>query len=347
LRILYLSCHEILEYDELCLLTELGHEVFSPGGAYANPVQSGGFMRSVIPKGQFYDHLYSVSLQCSKDRLHPELIDWADVILSMHNPRLPGQRVAQPWIVNNWSLFRRMGKPVVWRSIGQSVPAVERELSRFVEDGLKIVRYSPFERNLPDYAGEDAMIRFYKDPDEFHGWTGEYHQVITVAQSMKQRGEHLGYSLFERVTANFNAKIFGINNSDCGELNGGKRSYNELKQDLRENRAFFYFGTQPASYTLGFIEAWMTGIPVVAVGSPLRETGLYPRWLYEVPDLIDHGANGLVGETHQELVDFIDALMGDYDYAVKVGNAGRKSAIEHFGKEKIMKQWDEFLGELS
>ena len=31
MKILYLSCHSILEYDEVKLLTGMGHYVFSPG----------------------------------------------------------------------------------------------------------------------------------------------------------------------------------------------------------------------------------------------------------------------------------------------------------------------------
>ncbi|MFY0784083.1 hypothetical protein AB1K18_28080 [Peribacillus simplex] len=38
-----------------------------------------------------------------------------------------------------------------------------------------------------------------------------------------------------------------------------------MKQEMRENRAFFYTGTRITSYTLGFIEAFMTGIPIVSI----------------------------------------------------------------------------------
>jgi hypothetical protein len=37
-------------------------------------------------------------------------------------------------------------------------------LARGAPEGLEIVRYSPMERNIPGYIGEDALIRFYKDP---------------------------------------------------------------------------------------------------------------------------------------------------------------------------------------
>jgi hypothetical protein len=39
-----------------------------------------------------------------------------------------------------------------------------------------------------------------------------------------------------------------------------------MRDYLRRIRAYLYTGTQPASYTLGLIEAMMTGVPVVSIG---------------------------------------------------------------------------------
>lgn len=58
--------------------------------------------------------------------------------------------------------------------------------------------------------------------------------------------------------------MFGPGNEGAPE-SGGMLSYEQMKQKMRENRAFFYTGTRITSYTLGFIEAFMTGIPIVSV----------------------------------------------------------------------------------
>ena len=172
MKILYLSSHSILEWDEVSLLTELDDtlpeaeklniEVFSCG-AYANPTQSGDFMRSVIPKGRFYPELYDLYMQCDKNNLHPDLIAWADVILSMHNAVVPGDKHLQPWIANNWKKFKDANKKVVWRSIGQGTIQLEEELKLYRDKGMSIVRHSPLEEKIPRFAGVDAMIRFCKD----------------------------------------------------------------------------------------------------------------------------------------------------------------------------------------
>ena len=345
----------MLEYDELCLLTEidsvmpeerLNIEVFSMG-AYSNPTQSGDYLRSVIPKGRFYPELYGIAMQCDKDNLHPELVDWADIVIMMHNSAIPGQKEQQRWLVQNWQLLKSKNKKVVWRSIGQSTPAIEEELQRYKNVGLKILRYSPIEDQIPKYAGSDGLIRFAKDESEYTGWTGDKKHVITFAQSFKKRGDHLGYSLFERVTGDFKRKVFGTENEDLGEVSGGLRSYNEMLRDLREARAYFYFGTQPAPYTLSFIEAMMTGIPVVAVGSVLRSTIAAYNWKnYEVPDIISNGVNGFIADTVQELKDYINLLMTDDVLANRISVAGRKTAIELFGKKQRMREWADFLRRL-
>ena len=204
-KLLYLSCHSVLEYDEVKLFTELGIDVFSHG-VYANPARPGDPKRPPI-KFKYHPHLYTLSLTYSKDNLHPQMIDWADVIVVMH---------IVDWIRNNWEKMKK--KIVVYRSIGQSTMAVETMLFPFRQEGLKIVRYSPRERTIPGYVGEDTVIRFYKDPEEFGNWTGEDKRVITVGQSMKGRRDFCGFDIFERATRGFERLLIGPENDDVVEL---------------------------------------------------------------------------------------------------------------------------------
>jgi len=127
----------------------------------------------------------------------------------------------------------------------------------------------------------------------------------------------------------------------------GQLSFEDLKNAYRINDVYFYTGTYPASYTLNFIEAWMTGIPVVAVGSTLANLGVYQdQDAYEVPFLIENGVNGFVSDSIPELHAMCYNLLNDKELATRVGNAGRESAIKYFGKEKIKGEWDKFLNEL-
>jgi len=180
------------------------------------------------------------------DVIPEKLIDWCDVIYILGISK---------WLPVNWDGIRH--KKVVWRSIGQSDKATEELLTRYVKDGLRVVRYSPMEEIIPSYAGADSVIRFYKDETEYKGWNGQRNEVVTVAQSMKARDDYLRFRVFETATRGLPRRLYGKNNSDAGLLWGGQLSYEELKQVYRDNRVFFYTCTRPAPYTMGFMEAWM------------------------------------------------------------------------------------------
>ena len=338
MKILYLSCHAVLEYDELKLLTEMGHDVFSIG-AYSNPQQH-GLARPNIPEMRYHADLHNIALQGGQENIHPKLIEWADVIISMHNARVRVEDHPQAWIANNWERMRH--KPVIWRSIGQSVQEVEESLRPFRDQGLRIVRYSPKETNIPGYVGGDTVIRFYKSEAEFKDWVGFKRQVITFTQSFSDRKDHLHYDLWMKVTEGFQRVVFGIGNEDLGDLWGGALPYEEMKKQFSENAVYMYTGTSPASYTLSFMEAWMSGIPVVAVG-PKIANKIYNMDTYEVSDLIRNGVDGFWSDDVNELRGYIKKLIDDEHLAREIGQAGRQSAINHFGKFTIARQWQDYL----
>jgi hypothetical protein len=342
MRILYLSCHSILEYEEVSLLHELGHDVFSPG-AYVEPANPGDATLRPAIDGLIYDEkvLEQWHKICGehpgedgKNYLTKEFVDNFDCVIVMHLPR---------WITNNWQAMKHTR--VVWRTIGQSVSTVEAKIKPARIEGLEIVRYSPKEHNIPGFIGEDALIRFYKDPEEYRGWTGHQGSVVTFAQSMRGRGEACSFTAFDTTTVGMPRKLFGPGNEDVSWA-GGKLSYERLKEELRNNRVYFYTGTHPASYTLNFMEAWMTGIPVVAVGPHWGNARYFPNHdLYEVPDLIENYSTGFIADDIGELRSYVKLLLDNKEVADVVSIAGRAEAIRHFNKDMIKEAWRSYLGE--
>jgi len=331
LPILYLSCHSILEHDEVKLFTELGVDVFSHG-AYLDPNAPDDPMRPGFP-GKRYDHFIELARKHPKEKLPREFIAPFDVVYIQH---------ISAWIVNNWEAFE--DKIVIWRSIGQSSGNDEISLRRYREGGMKIVRYSPMERVIPGYIGEDAMIRFYKDPNEYGGWNGANPQVINVTQNLRDRAAFCGYEHFMRATEGFPRKVYGPHNENLGDIFGGFLPYENLKQAYRDNRVYFYTGTMPACYTLNFVEAYMTGIPVVAIGPELGNPPYLPRQrTYEIQNLIINGETGFVSDKIAQLREAIKLLMDRRDVADRISENGRERAIELFGREKVKKQWKEFF----
>lgn len=334
MKIHYLSCHEILEYDEVRLLTDLGHDVFS-NGAYLDPEGHITLKRPGIPKLIAWPKLAEIAANTPKTALTAELIDPFDVLIVMHTPEQ---------IISNWDRIKH--KRVIWRTIGQSTQSIEKKLERMRSEGLQIVRYSPKERNIPGYIGEDALIRFYKDPGEFCGWVGDSDEVVNFTQSLKGRGQHVHYEEIMGSIAGFNSKVYGTDNDNLGAWNGGLVSFTKMLEVLKHARVFVYGGTWPASYTLSIIEAMMLGIPVVTIDRTLAQNVSYNDFEYfEADEIVEHGVSGFVGHSVQEMRGYIERLVNDYSLAQEISKTGRKRAIELFGRDQISDQWRKFLEE--
>lgn len=351
-RILYLSVHEILEYDELRLFTELGYECYSLG-AYTQPGGDEHRKRPAL-KLPYDPHFIELSLQYDRRKLHPEMLKGVDIVIIMHEPSFIGPG-GHDWNADleqgNWPLFKEFidnGGRVIWRSIGQSIPRVERQIKAYKDEGLEIVRYSPAEQTIRDFAGADAVIRFYKDPDEYSGWTGKDPVAVNFTQSLGSptRRAFTGYDLITKVFKNVpGSKVYGPGNEDLGTLNGGLVSYEKQMEVLRSARAFLYHGTYPASYTLSFIEAWMMGLPIVAVGK--QRGNSYEKFpeqdTYEVDSLIDHEKTGYITDDEKMVEYYIKRMVADIGIAKQISEHARQSAINIFGIETIKNQWREFL----
>lgn len=327
MNILYLSCHAILEYDELRLFEELGIDYFSLG-SYINPQKPVDQIRPGLQRQP--DHEL-ISIAPDRDNMPKEFIDRFDVIIVMHK---------HEWIVNNWEKMKH--KRVIWRTIGQSTPKIESIMTEYKKQGIKIMRYSPRERLIENYAGEDAIVRFYKDENEFKDWNGQDTRPMTIAQNMKHRGQHCNYDAFAAIAKETGAVLYGTTNQDS-EFNGGFLTYEEMKQKLRNHRCFIYTGTQPASYTLGFIEAMMTGIPIVSIGKKLGNSLAEYGQLFEIPDILDHGMSGIISDDIDNLIEKTKLLQNNHSAAFRIGRIARKRAIAFFGMQRALNDWKRFL----
>ena len=337
MRIHYLSAHSVLEWQEAKLFTEMGHDVFC-NGAYTNPKGHSTLHRPGIEGMKYYPEYERLSSQYPKNNLPTELIEPFDVLIFMGG-------ILDTALVDNWQRIKH--KKVIWRTIGQSRSSNERMLKPLRDEGLKIVRYSPKEKNIPNYIGKDVMIRFYNDHNDLGLWEGNEKRVINVSQTLKGRGKFCHYKEILELMSGFDAKVFGNGNEDLGNLNGGSPSYELLKGHLRDSGVFVYGGTYPASYTLGFIEAWMTGIPVVSIGKETAMIGGEERFdFFEIPELITNGESGFCSDDIGELKSYIKQLLENDSLAHKISSTARKKAQEIFGKNKIFGEWKSFLAKL-
>jgi hypothetical protein len=344
MNILLLLAHSIEEHDQLKLLSGLGYDVFSIGG-YINPGAPHDPKRPPLPEVPYHPELQAAvdalgtpdNLDAAKRHIPDAVLDWADTIICHH--------YEHTWLVPQWERIKH--KRVIWRTVGQSVEGNEAMMAPLHRAGLQIVRYSPKERNIPGYAGEDALIRFYKDPDEWDGWTGHVPAVINFTQHLAQRDPYTNYGFWKAATAGLERVPMGPGSEAIG--GAGEQTYDQMKQALRDYRCYLYTGTQPASYTLGLIEAMMTGIPVVSITPDFMGIFPYGPDLFEGYEIVDFGSlpAKTVGSREQVIANTREMLTDILRYderAASHSRAMRRKAIDLFGKDKIGAEWQAFLG---
>lgn len=348
MRVVLALLHSIEEYDQVKLLSSLGYEVFSIG-SYSD-LKGDGMRPDLTKEATLYPKLieachakrvehegenlqtpYGVTdpIDWAKTDLPDELIEWMDVFIVHH--------AEHTFIPNNWNRVREAGVRVIWRTVGQSVENNERVMAPFRREGLEVIRYSPKEENIPGYIGKDALIRFYADPVEWQGWRGDDPTVINITQDLFRRDPYTNWGFWEAATLDLPRMALGPGSETIG--GPGSLSYYEMQGWLRSARAYLYTGTQPASYTLGLIEALMTGIPVVSIG-PSHMT-IFPYG----PELFEGHEFAGAFDDPAAATSALRQLLNDSDYAAAYSCHQRTKAIETFGRERVAKAWKLYLGE--
>ncbi len=321
------------------LFHSLGYEVASIG-SYIDPAHPHDPKRPALPKvpcvQEVKDAVDSIgsddNLGAAQSFLPEGVLTWlgSDGIVLYHHQleRCFGQ----------WAHLKDWGGRVIWRTVGQSVESNERRAAEFREDGLEIVRYSPKERNIPWYAGEDALIRFYKREDLYCGWTGEERAVVNITQNLFDRGAYCNPQWFIDVATRLEGVPVWLAGPGS-EKHGGEGTVTEeyMRNILQRGRIYLYTGTQPASYTLGLLEALITGIPVISIGPSHMQIFPYGPELFE-----GHELATLFYEEPIAAVAAIDTLI-DCDLQL-ISDHQREKAIALFGVEKARAAWGAYLG---
>ena len=251
--ILYISCHSVLEYDELRLLTSLGHRVFSCG-SYFNPEAPGEGIRPSLRLHQDPDWINIFSRTgCGGNPLilSKEFLSKFDYIIAMHG---------HEFIFNNLKNFSRKNI-VFWRGIGQSNSVIESRLRLLKKSGVRLIRYSPMEHRTKGFAGEDYLIRFYKKQKEFIGGAEREDSGFLCYNGIVQRSSFNDWNLSKDFILNGRFKIWGGSNEPIsGSL--GFLSPEEQLNLYKKYSKIFCLSSFPAPYTLGFIEAVMSDLEI-------------------------------------------------------------------------------------
>jgi hypothetical protein len=324
-KILYKSVHEILEYDELNLLYDLGHTVFTLGSFCPVSVGEPGWR----PRPQVREDVVDLTDAFVKTggQITKEFVNLFDVVLVMHDLE---------FIMLHWDILKH--KKVIWRTIGQGVQ--EKIAKPFRNEGLYVVGWSELEALSANFIGRDAVIYSYKDPETYRPWNGREGGVLSFSNAFRQRYPY-ELEFFQASIEGLPCKLGGGMNEDIPNSIGLVDFPDQIRM-YAECGAYFYAHGSNIPYTLNFIEAFMTGAPIVAIGPKADLLG-YDLRCNEIVHLIKNGENGFLANTPAEANVALRELLASPSLAAMVSSAGRKLAIETFGKATAIKAWGTFF----
>jgi glycosyltransferase involved in cell wall biosynthesis len=166
--------------------------------------------------------------------------------------------------------------------------------------------------------------------DPGHRYTGELPRTAVVINEARRRARVTGTDLLERFRAAAPVDLFGM---DAPALGGDDLPQADLHADMARRRVYLH----PIRWTslgLSLLEAMHLGMPVVALGTT------------EVCEAVPPEA-GAVSTDVERLAGALRRLVRDPDEARERGRAARAAALERYGLDRFLADWDRVLASLA
>jgi glycosyltransferase involved in cell wall biosynthesis len=163
-------------------------------------------------------------------------------------------------------------------------------------------------------------------------YSGELPRGLVIINDLGKRGRRLGADVFNQVRKQVPLDLVGMGSKELGGLG------EVLHRDLPAFAARYRFLFNPIRYTsmgLAVIEAMMVGLPVVALATT------------EMATVIKDGLNGFIDTDVAALVSRMNFLLQDPDEARLLGTRARKTALERFGIERFVADWNDAFLEIT
>ncbi|WP_395661557.1 glycosyltransferase [Aestuariivirga sp.] len=332
-RVLYYSVHGALEYDDLRLLHEAGFDVFSLG-SFGDPVVKSNQLRKSEPyftKPEDYAAMNEggVVITDGRKRITQSFADRFDAVIVNHDPH---------FIIDNVGVLENT--LTIRRTLGQTTRGQENGLKPY-RTTFKTVRYSPREQR-EGMIPCDAAIYFGKFPDQYSDYRGG-DCVLTFMSRARRDLARPKLSDYQAIIRGFNAKLYGLANEGIENWLGicPEAAQPDVYADCR---MYLYTHSLIACYTLNFMEAMLTGCPIIAPSARFVSAGNpYPDWnegMYEVQEFLQGGA-GLTYDSVEEARRLIETV-SDEELAATSERA-KTFARARFDGNRIAREWRDFL----
>lgn len=158
-------------------------------------------------------------------------------------------------------------------------------------------------------------------------FTGELEKGIVVINNLPSRGRLLGLDLFLEAKKHIPLDLVGMGTETIGL---GEVLHPQLPAFMSKYR-FFFNPIRYTSHGLAVCEAMMQGMPVVAMATT------------EMPAVISNNRNGYIHTDIAQLIKNMQMLLEDRELAIRIGNEGRKIALERYHINRFTHDWEQIF----
>ena len=252
------------------------------------------------------------------------------------------QRPQEIDLVEQWCGGRRLGAdlPTIWlehdapqgRVNDMRHPAAERD------DIARVVHVTHTNDLFWDCGDVPTSVVEHGVLDPGRRWTGEIEAMGVVVNEPVRRARVTGTDLLPRFGAVGGVDLFGMGVEPmAGPERPWLRTYDDVPQEKMHielaRRRLYVHPFRWTSLGLALIEAMHLGMPVVALATT------------ETPDAVPAGC-GVVSNDVGELTAAAARLLADPDHAAELGAAARSHALERYGLERFLSDWERLLEEV-
>src|SRR5918994_919656 len=246
-----------------------------------------------------------------------------DVIVLQRPEELSG-------LAEGWLGGRRPGRDVPAIYVEHNTPQgqiAEMRHPAADRDDLLVVHVAYFNALFWDVGTTPSRVIEHGIVDPGHRYTGELARSAVVINEPVRRGRVTGTDLLDRFREAAPVDLFGMGVRELGGIEDLPQD--ELHTAMARRRVYVH-PNRWTSVGLSLVEAMHLGMPVVAVSAT------------ETPEVVSPEA-GVVSNRMDVLLEAIRRLMRAPEEAAVMGKAGRELALDRFGLDRFLRDWDAAL----
>ena len=194
-------------------------------------------------------------------------------------------------------------------------------------DDLMVVHVTHFNSLFWDTGKTRTRVIEHGIVDPGYRYTGELPHGAVVINEPIRRGRVTGTDLLPSLNGSIPLDLFGMGTLELG--GAGDMKPPRLWDEMGRRRAYVH----PIRWTslgLSLLEAMGIGLPVVALATT------------EVVEAVPPSA-GVVSTSIERLAAGLRRFVDDPNEALETGRAGRAAALDRYGLDRFLADWDELL----